>query len=105
MKRKLMGMILFASTALLSCNNNASDKKPANTDTAAHNHHGMLPPPPEKKFAGVAFANEKDYICGMPVRAGVDDTAHYKNKVYGFCAKECKEEFLKNPKQYLTAKK
>ena len=37
----------------------------------------------------------------MPVKAGVSDTAHYKGKVFGFCAKECKEEFLKNPASYL----
>lgn len=105
MKLNIIGMMLFAVTSLLSCNNNASEKKQVNTDTAVHKHHSMLPPAPEKKFAGVTFANEQDYICGMPVRAGVNDTVHYKDKVYGFCAKECKEEFLKNPKQYLTAKK
>lgn len=105
MKRKVIGMILFTAASLLSCNNNASEKKSSGTDTAIHDNHEMQPPEPEKKFAGVTFANEKDYICSMPVTAGVEDTAHYKDKVYGFCAKECKEEFLKNPEQYLTAKK
>jgi len=51
------------------------------------------------------FDNKKDFICEMPVTAGVSDTAQYKGKVYGFCATECKEEFLKNPEQYLTSKK
>ena len=51
------------------------------------------------------FAVKKDLVCGMPVSAGVEDTAHYKGKIYGFCAKECKDDFLKNPEQYLTTKK
>jgi len=48
--------------------------------------------------------NKRDFICGMPVTAGIADTAHYKGKVYGFCASECKSEFLKSPDTY-TAKK
>jgi len=52
----------------------------------------------------IKLSANSDLVCGMPVKAGVEDTAHYKGKVYGFCAKECKEEFLKDPKQYLTAK-
>lgn len=55
-------------------------------------------------YQSVAFDSQKDLVCGMPVKAGVSDTAHYKGKVYGFCAKECKDEFLKNPKKYLAAK-
>jgi YHS domain-containing protein len=47
--------------------------------------------------------NKKDPTCGMPTSAGVTDTAHYDGKVLGFCAKECKEEFLKNPKANIAA--
>jgi YHS domain-containing protein len=39
----------------------------------------------------------------MPTTAGVSDTAHYDGKVLGFCAKECKDEFLKNPKASIAA--
>ena len=49
-------------------------------------------------------SNKRDFICGMPVIAGIADTAQYKGKVYGFCATECKDEFLKSPDAY-TAKK
>lgn len=56
-------------------------------------------------YKQMKFDNKKDFICEMPVTAGVSDTAQYKGKVYGFCATECKEEFLKNPEQYLTSKK
>lgn len=51
------------------------------------------------------FAVRKDLVCGMPVSAGVTDTVSYKGKLYGFCAVECKEDFLKDPEQYLTTKK
>jgi len=47
--------------------------------------------------------NKKDPTCGMPVTAGISDTAHYDNKVLGFCSTECKHEFLKNPKANLAA--
>jgi YHS domain-containing protein len=40
----------------------------------------------------------------MPASAGIADTAHYKGKVYGFCSKECKDEFEKAPLQYFTGK-
>lgn len=47
--------------------------------------------------------NKKDPTCGMPVTAGISDTAHYDNKVLGFCSTGCKEEFLKNPKANMAA--
>jgi YHS domain-containing protein len=43
---------------------------------------------------------KKDPACGMPLTAGLEDTSRYKGKLYGFCSKECKEEFLKNPDGY-----
>ena len=46
----------------------------------------------------------KDPVCGMPMKHDIADTTLYKNKVYGFCAKECKEEFIKNPESFLTQK-
>jgi len=47
--------------------------------------------------------NKKDPTCGMPVTAGISDTAHYEKYVLGFCSKECKDEFLKNPKAAIAA--
>ena len=43
---------------------------------------------------------KKDPACGMPLTAGLEDTTRYKGKLYGFCSKECKAEFLKDPDGY-----
>lgn len=59
---------------------------------------------PEKMFKNLKFDNAKDLVCGMPVTAGIMDTVHYKDKVFGFCSKDCKDEFRKNPALYLTTK-
>lgn len=56
------------------------------------------------KYTPEMVANKRDFICGMPVTAGIADTAHYNGKVYGFCASECKAEFLQNPQAHITAK-
>lgn len=47
--------------------------------------------------------NKKDPSCGMPVSAGIGDTAHYKGSLLGFCSKECKENFQKNPEGLIAA--
>ena len=47
--------------------------------------------------------NKKDPTCGMPVTAGISDTTHYDKHVIGFCSKECKDDFLKNPKASIAA--
>jgi putative intracellular protease/amidase/YHS domain-containing protein len=59
---------------------------------------------PEKAFKNMKFDNKKDFICGMPITAGVTDTVNYKGKVYGFCSTGCKDEFKKNPASYLATK-
>jgi YHS domain-containing protein len=84
----LMG-VLFA----LACNNNptkeikspAFESSPSTADSA------------RTKFTAAMVDNKKDPSCGMPVSAGIADTALFKGKVYGFCSKECKNLFLKNP--------
>lgn len=48
------------------------------------------------------LAVNRDLICGMKLyEEGIADTALYEGKIYGFCATECKTEFLKNPQSYL----
>ncbi|MBS1598363.1 MAG: YHS domain-containing protein [Bacteroidetes bacterium] len=48
----------------------------------------------------LVFDNKKDLVCDMPLSTGVGDTLHYKGKLYGFCSKECKKEFLRKPAEY-----
>ena len=55
----------------------------------------------ENKLLHVKLEYKKDPVCGMPLSHGAKDTTLYKEKIIGFCSKECKEEFLKNPKQYV----
>ncbi|RMF56746.1 MAG: YHS domain-containing protein [Calditrichaeota bacterium] len=44
----------------------------------------------------------KDLVCGMMVdKASPPAKTNYKGKEYYFCSKHCKEEFEKNPEQYL----
>lgn len=47
----------------------------------------------ENLFANIHFASKIDTSCGMPLTAGIGDTLHLGNKIYGFCSKECKDEF------------
>lgn len=50
----------------------------------------------------LSYAYNRDPSCGMPLKAGLQDTTTYKGKLYGFCSKECKEEFLKDPAGYVA---
>ena len=83
-------IILFIGTIVVSCNQgqNAINAEPAKTDST--------------KYTVAMVDNKKDPVCGMPTAQEIGDTAHYKGKVYGFCSKECKDEFLKNPDSYLN---
>lgn len=65
----------------------------------------VLVAPAMVNLSNVKLDSKKDLSCGMPISAGLEDTAHYKNKVYGFCSKECKEAFLKDPEAALKAAK
>ncbi|HVU58873.1 MAG TPA: YHS domain-containing protein [Puia sp.] len=54
------------------------------------------------KLKNLQFDYPKDPACGMPLKAGLEDSTEYKGKLYGFCSKECKEEFLKSPESFLA---
>ena len=91
---------LFVSIS--ACNSGKTEGQNRNADetkkTVADSNMQI---PPSKPYEGIIFASKRDTICGMPLSAGVEDTLHVNGKIYGFCAKECKEEFIKQ----LTAKK
>jgi YHS domain-containing protein len=48
-----------------------------------------------------SLAIKNDPVCGMTLKE-VADTTTYQGKTYGFCGSGCKDEFVKNPGQYLT---
>ncbi|MEX6689263.1 YHS domain-containing protein [Danxiaibacter flavus] len=92
----LQAMLLASPLYFAACKNGdskqtfeAADKK---TDTTMH----------ASMYTASMVDNIKDPACGMPVTAGIGDTAHYKNHVIGFCSKECKATFLQNPEQFIT---
>ena len=91
-------VISLAGVLIFSCNNGTNSKP------VAAIQQDSVQPKPKSNFKNIAFALKKDPTCGMPVSAGIEDTVTYKGKLYGFCSKECKEEFLKNPKAYLGTK-
>lgn len=88
----LSGLILFSA-----CESGSTKTEKLNSDTVA------LQKEPSNVFEHMLVDNRKDPSCGMPVSAGINDTAHYKDKVLGFCSKECKDDFLKNPEANLAA--
>jgi YHS domain-containing protein len=88
MKKYLI--IAIVVTAMASCNN----QKPADTKTDSSDSSMRVV---KAKYTLNMVDSKIDLSCGMPLTAGIEDTCHYKGKVYGFCSKECKDEFVKNP--------
>ncbi len=84
-------MMGVAVAALTACNNSQSDAS-ATADKK------------EFKFSAAQLSDPKDHVCGMDVDMDemIADTMLYNGKIYGFCDPGCKEEFAKNPEQYLA---
>lgn len=82
---------IACSTILWACNNATTEEK-LNADTTKN---ATITEPVGIDTTGLIFAAKDDPICGMPVKGGISDTATVDGKLYGFCAKECKDEFLK----------
>lgn len=90
------GMFCFLITA---CQNEpAKTEEKPKTDTVA-----MTQDSTGNAFEHLLVDNGKDPSCGMPTSVGIHDTAHYKDKVLGFCSKECKEAFQKDPEKLIAA--
>lgn len=85
-KIKLLVLTLLTVICFAACNNNAQNK----------NVQVTTPQTDSIKYTVAMVDNAKDPTCGMPTTAGLEDTAHYNNKVIGFCSKECKDDFFKN---------
>lgn len=98
-KSKLISAFIICSITFITACNSGADKtkgKPAADSMVSQNDT-------TNALEHLIVDNMKDPSCGMPVSAGISDSAHYKDKVLGFCSKECKEEFLKNPEANLAA--
>ena len=94
-----MKKILAISLLLAACSSN-----PQKENTVDKAKDSVTTEATAKKFENVKFASTKDLNCGMPLSAGIEDTAHYKGDIYGFCSKECKDDFLKDPEGHLAKK-
>jgi YHS domain-containing protein len=99
--KKMMGLslIVFASF-FAACGGQQTEKAEATKDTATMQSTDSAS---TKTYAVSLVDNKKDPTCGMPVTAGIGDTAHYDKHVLGFCSAECKAAFLKNPTTGLAA--
>ncbi|MEO6316495.1 MAG: YHS domain-containing protein [Chitinophagaceae bacterium] len=87
--------LVVALAFFVACNEQSATQPPvAQQDSTAK-------PETTNAFTGVDFAVNKDLSCGMPLTAGLEDTAHYKGKIYGFCSAECKADFEKNAAVYV----
>ena len=84
--------IISIALTVCSCNNNAPTPATVSTDTTQA----------VSKYTLQMVDSTKDPACGMPLSAGIADTLHYGGKVYGFCSDECRDNFLKDPKKYLS---
>lgn len=80
----------FLSLSLLSCTQETPKVKHKKSMVSSH-----------ENLQNVKVDNAEDPICHMKTAEYLKDTAHYKQKTYGFCSSGCKEEFKKNPEQYV----
>jgi YHS domain-containing protein len=97
--KKISLLIVAGLTVLVSCNQQATTTKTEETMTPAKEETKAI----QVKLA--EFATPKDLYCGMDLEEGaIADTTTYQGKLYGFCSTECKQEFVKNPSQYLSQK-
>ena len=99
-------ILLTAGFLLTACQSNESNKQTpvVNDSTPATSTGTELSNRSNPDLSGVKLDADNDPVCGMPAKNYTTDTAHHRSKVYGFCAKECKEAFLKNPESYLVKK-
>lgn len=99
MKKIIGSTLIGACLVFVACGSPATEVNSNDTSSATMTMDTMA----TKTYEVSLVNNKKDPTCGMPVTAGISDTAHYEKYVLGFCSKECKDEFLKNPKAAIAA--
>jgi len=96
-------IILSGMLAFIACSSPKEEKidhvHPKNGDTMKMGHTPRV----DTAFRQVKFDSKYDLSCGMPLTAGLTDTAHYEGKVYGFCSPECKSDFEKHADSLVKA--
>lgn len=90
--------LMVVTVAMVSCNSTEAPKQEVADTTAQTNMEAAA-----ASFPVSMVNNKKDPTCGMPVTAGISDTAHYKDKVIGFCSSGCKDEFKLAPDANIAA--
>jgi YHS domain-containing protein len=90
-----MKYITIISFALLFSCNQAAQKPQVITSPPASSEEKTI------NIDASKLAMAKDPVCGMSLKSSAGDTVTYNGKFYGFCSKDCKDEFLKNPSEYL----
>lgn len=104
MKKIIAVTFISTSFLIVACGNPTTEASVSDTAAATMAMDTMAMDTMATKTYEVSLVNnKKDPTCGMPVTAGISDTAHYEKYVLGFCSKECKDEFLKNPKAAIAA--
>lgn len=89
-------ILLLLSILVFSCNKKEEKSIIQNHETVAKEVNPL---------DTLKYATNLDLYCKMDnTKYGVSDTTYYKGKLYGFCAKMCKDEFKKNPEKYLAKK-
>jgi len=102
--KKIFGTSFICAAILFTACGTSSEDKASTEAAAADSAAAMAIDTLATNNYDVSLVNnKKDPTCGMPVTAGISDTAHYEKNVIGFCSKECKDEFLKNPKASIAA--
>lgn len=107
MKKSLTLTGILATAILFSCNEaKKEENKPA--ENATISPAPIQTPEAEKKDSVVKInikesdlASKQDPVCGMPAFKYMEDTTVYNGKIYAFCSKECKADFMKNPGEYV----
>lgn len=90
MQKKIILYISILSSIILSCKQETPVVK-----------HQSMKSSPSGQLKGVKVFNTIDPICHMEVEGFLQDTILYQTKTYGFCSTYCKDEFKKNPEQYV----
>ena len=104
-KMKHQPILFFLIILFGACNHHPlANRRPGADSPLSVVKHDSIKTASAKRIQGIVFSAKKDLSCGMPLTAGVEDTATYKGKTYGFCSRECKEDFLKNPEVYIKIK-